>query len=204
MALLCSRKLGIEHLSTGQIFREEMAKGSVLGRKVRAYVTNGRLVPDALVIRVMTSRLASSAHRKGYVLDGFPRTKGQAAGLDRALRRFKQPLRGAVCLTSPEPLLVRRLSGRQVCSKCGANYHARTMRPKKAGICDHCQGALITRKDDQPQTIRKRLAIDRKTSQPLLDYYKQQKRLHTVDGRGRVETVYGRALKLFKRQGWVK
>lgn len=202
LALLCKNKLKLKHLSTGQIFREEMAKGSTLGEKVRSFVTNGRLVPDDLVTRVMVGRLTAKRYR-AFVLDGFPRTKGQAAGLDKALTRLKLPLNGAVYITSPEAILIKRLSGRLVCSKCGANYHMRTMRPKRRGLCDRCAAKLITRKDDQIGTIRRRLAIDHKTSKPLLDYYKKSGTLYRVDGRGRIATVFVRAEKLFRCQNWV-
>jgi len=204
LAWLCTRRLRVEHLSTGEIFRQEMANDSALGRRVRSYVTNGRLVPDALVVRVMTKRLATVRRRRGFVLDGFPRTRGQAQGLDRALAHRRQPLDGAVYLTSPQVLLVRRLSGRRVCERCGANFHLRTMRPKRAGRCDRCQGALVTRKDDQLATIRKRLAVDRRAAQPLLDYYRRRGVLCLVDGRGAIERVLTRALVLFRRQGWLE
>lgn len=202
LALLCKTHLKLAHLSTGQIFREEMKRGTPLGEQVRAFVTNGRLVPDVLVTRVMVSRLAHKKPR-AFVLDGFPRTKGQAAGLDKALDRMKLPLHGAVYITSPEALLIRRLSGRLVCSKCGANYHVRTMRPKRRGVCDRCASKLTTRKDDQIQTIRRRLAIEHRTSKPLLDYYDKRKALSRVDGRGRIATVFVRAEKLFRNKGWI-
>lgn len=202
LALLCKQRLRVAHLSTGQIFREEMEKKSPLGERVRAYVTSGRLVPDDLVTRVMVSRLSAKRYTR-FVLDGFPRTRGQAAGLDAALSRLKLGLHGAVYVTSPEAVLIRRLSGRLVCSKCGANYHARTMKPKKAGVCDHCGGGLIMRKDDQISTIRRRLTIDHKESKPLLDYYRARKGLYRVDGRGRIATVFVRACGLFRRQGWI-
>ncbi len=201
LALLCKAQMHVAHLSTGQIFREEMARHTPLGERGRAYVTSGRLVPDTLVTRVMVSRLALRRHRS-FVLDGFPRTQGQAAGLDRALTRLKQPLHGAVYITSPAALLIRRLSGRLICSKCGVNYHAHTMRPKQPGLCDRCGGALITRKDDQIGTIRKRLAIDGRTSKPLLAYYRQRGVLYRVDGRGRIATVFRRTRTLFRRLGW--
>lgn len=202
MAWLCKTRLRVAHLSTGQIFREEMARRTPLGETVRRYVTSGRLVPDALVTKVMVHRLAAKRFR-AFVLDGFPRTEGQAAGLDKALERLRLPLHGAVVITSPEPLLVRRLSGRLVCSKCGANYHVRTMRPTRPGVCDRCGGALVTRKDDQLATIRRRLAIDRKASRPLLAYYRRRGILYRVDGRGRITTVFVRARTLFRRQGWI-
>jgi len=181
-----------------------MARESALGRRVKRYVTTGQLVPDALVVQVMVSRLAGRVAAKGFVLDGFPRTRVQAEGLDHVLKRRQQSLDGAIYLTSPQPLLVRRLSGRRVCVKCGANYHLRTMRPRRPGRCDHCGSVLMTRKDDQPATIRTRLTVDHKAAAPLLRYYRRQKLLYSVDGRGRIDTVFVRALKLFRREGWVR
>lgn len=203
LASLVSQRLGVAHLSTGEIFRHEMARRSALGRRVKGYVTSGRLVPDELVVQVMARRLVGAQGPRGFVLDGFPRTAGQARGLDHVLEARGQPLDGAVYLTSPEPLLVRRLSGRRVCSACGANYHVRTMRPTRAGRCDRCAAALMTRKDDEPKTIRKRLAIDRKAAKPLLQYYRKRRILHLVDGRGHIETVFTRAGRLFRRRGWI-
>ena len=195
--------MGVAHLSTGEIFRQEIARGSALGRQVQRYVTSGRLVPDALVVQVMAARLDRATLARGLVLDGFPRTRGQAAGLDRVLRRKGKPLDGAVYLTSPVSLLIRRLSGRRVCARCGANYHLRTMRPRRVGRCDRCLGPLISRKDDQPETIKKRLLLDRKTAAPLLTYYRRRGLLYRVDGRGRIDAVYARTIKLFRRLGWL-
>ena len=203
LASLYKERLGVAHLSTGQIFREEIARSSALGRRVKAYVTSGRLVPNDLVVEVMAKRLGR-ATAAGFVLDGFPRTHGQAAGLDRLLRRHRKALDGAVYLTSPPALLVRRLSGRRVCSRCGENYHVRTMRPRRADRCDRCHGRLTIRKDDRPETIRKRLSVDRRAAAPLLAYYRKKRLLFPIDGSGHVETVYQRTLGLFRRQGWVR
>ncbi len=204
LALLCHQRLGLAHVSAGQIFRDEMARHSALGRRVKGYVTNGRLVPDALVVEVMSAHLRRLGRRVGFVLDGFPRTRRQAIGLDRVLRRRRQGLDGAIYLASPASVLVRRLSGRLVCERCGANYHVRTMRPKRAGLCDQCGGALVTRKDDQPATIRKRLAIDHHETAPLLQYYQSQGLLYRLNGAGHIETVFTRAMQLFRRLRWVK
>lgn len=203
MASLCEQRLATPHVSTGEIFRQEIARKSPLGRRVHRYVTSGRLVPDALVVQVMAKRLTSSALRDGFVLDGFPRTKGQAAGLDRVLRQRKMPLDGAVYLATPLPVLVRRLSGRRVCGRCGLNYHIRTMRPKRAGRCDRCGGRLIIRKDDQPETITRRLAVDRAAATPLLRYYRRRGLLFRVNGAGAVEAAFRRIVRLFRRQGWL-
>jgi adenylate kinase len=185
------------------MFRQEIARNSALGRRVKRYVTSGRLVPDALVVKVMVTRLGAGTLARGFVLDGFPRTQGQAAGLDRVLQQRHRPLDGAVYLASPQALLIRRLSGRRVCGACGENYHIRTMHPTRPGRCDRCNGPLIIRKDDQPHTIKERLRIDQKAAKPLLAYYRRHGLLHRVNGAGHVNTVFSRAVKLFRRIGWL-
>ena len=203
LALLCKTRLGIEHLSPGQIFREEIARKTLLGRGVQQYVTGGQLVSDALVVQIMAARLTARLLKRGFVLDGFPRTKTQAMGLDRVLKRKACPLDGAVYVTSSQPLLIRRLSGRRVCAKCGTNYHLRTMRPRRPNRCDQCQGPLVVRKDDELTTIRERLRVDHLAARPLLAYYRRHGLLHKLDGRGRIETVFVRALRLFREHGWI-
>ena len=204
MASLLQKRLGVHHVSTGDIFRQEITRHSLLGRRVQRYVTSGRLVPDALVVRVMAARLSQAQLNRGMVWDGFPRTAGQAAGLDRVLKRRKRPLDGAVVLQAPLALLVARLSGRRVCPRCGANYHVRTMQPKRSGRCDRCRTRLITRKDDEPRTIKKRLLIDGAASKPLLAYYRRRGVLYRVNGAGRIEKVFARARLVFIRHGWLK
>lgn len=205
LAQLFDKRLGWRHLSTGEIFRHEIKKGTPLGKRVQRYVAKGRLVPDALVVEVMAHRLTTAAkgRRHGFVLDGFPRTAAQAEGLDAVLTRRGLPLDAAIYVTSPRELLVRRLGGRLVCGRCGTNYHVRTMRPKRAGICDDCGAALVTRKDDQPGTIRTRLCLDAKQVKPLLAYYQQQRLLIRLNGIGHIDTVYQRSLALFAKRGWL-
>lgn len=205
LAQLFDKRLGWRHLSTGEIFRHEIKKGTPLGKRVQRYVAKGRLVPDALVVEVMAHRLTAAAkgRRRGFVLDGFPRTAAQAEGLDAVLSRRGLPLDAAIYVTSPRELLVRRLSGRLVCSRCGMNYHVRTMKPKRLGVCDDCGAALVTRKDDQPRTIRTRLRLDAKQVKPLLAYYQQQRLLIRLNGIGQIDTVYRRSLALFAQRGWL-
>ena len=203
LASLCGTRLQLAHLSTGEIFRREIARRSALGQRVARYVTTGRLAPDRLVGQVMAAQLSRRMLASGFVLDGFPRTEGQAEGLDRELKAHEAPLDGAVYLTSPPSLLVRRLTGRRVCVRCGANYHIRTMRPKRPNRCDRCEGRLTVRRDDQVQTITRRLRIDRQASRPLLRYYGRHQLLYRVNGEGNIETVFARAVKLFRRLGWL-
>jgi len=201
---MLEERLGLVPLSTGELFRQEISRRSALGRRVSRYVTQGLLVPDALVVTVMTSRLTQARLRRGMVLDGFPRTIGQAQGLDRFLERRRRPLDAAVYLACSSAVLIRRLGGRQVCRACGAIYHVRNMPPKRRGLCDRCGGALVVRQDDRAATIRKRLEVDRGQARPLLDYYARKRRLHQLNGNGSSEQVLTRAMGLFQRQGWVK
>ena len=196
--------LAIPHLSTGELFRREMDQSTRLGNRVRQYVTGGGLVPDRLVVEVMTQQLSNRNLRQGFVLDGFPRTVGQAQGLDRFLLRHRRPLEGALYLSCPASVLVSRLSGRRVCSRCGTNYHIKAMPPTRPGICDRCGKALIIRKDDQVATIKKRLAVDGREAKPLLAYYRRKGILYRLSGTGSSPRVLERALELFRRRGWLK
>ena len=204
LAQTLGEALSIRHLSTGDIFRREIAQGSALGQTVRRYVESGRLVPDALVVKVMTKQLTPSRLRHGFVLDGFPRTVGQAEGLDRYLTARRQPLNGAVYLVCSQPTLISRLSGRRVCSACGAIYHLRNMPPSRPGACDRCQGTLITRKDDAVGTVKTRLAVDRAKAKPLLAYYRTRRLLFRIDSNQSNAHTFRRIRRLFVQQGWVK
>lgn len=204
LASALQQRLGVHHVSTGDIFRQEIARHSALGRRVHRYVTSGRLVPDALVVAVMAARLSTAQLDRGIVLDGFPRTAGQAAGLDRVLKQRRRPLDGALYLEVPLAVLVRRLTGRRVCPRCGANYHVRTMKPQRAGRCDRCATRLIIRNDDEPRTIKKRLRIDRAASTSLLAYYRRRGVLSRVNGAGRLEQVVERVRLVCVRHGWLK
>ena len=205
LASVCRERLGLPHISTGDIFRQEMARRSPIGRRVRRFVTAGRLVPDVLVVQVMAKRLTRSRSRSmgRFVLDGFPRTVGQARGLDAVLSRVRRPLDGVVYLVNPVQVLVRRMAGRRVCGRCGDNFHIRTMRPKRAGRCDRCGGRLIIRDDDRLSTIRRRLAVDRAEAAPLLRYYQRQGKLQRVDGRGPIDRVFRKTVAACRARAWI-
>lgn len=196
-------RLALAHLSTGELFRREIRRRSPLGRQVSRYVTQGLLVPDVLVVRVMTSQLTPGRLRRGIVLDGFPRTVGQAEGLDAFLEKRRRPLDAAILLVCSTGVLIRRLGGRQVCSRCGAIYHVRNMPPTRRGLCDRCNGALVVRADDRVATIRKRLAVDRAQARPLVGYYRRRGLLHQLNGGGSSDAMFVRAKRLFRRHGWV-
>lgn len=197
------QRVKVAHLSTGDMFRREIKQRTVLGRQVERYVKQGLLVPDEVVVRVMTHQLTPQRLRRGFVLDGFPRTVGQAQGLDEFLRR-RQPLDGALYLACSLPVLVERLGGRRVCSNCGANYHLRNKPPRRAGVCDQCGSRLVIRQDDHVQTIKRRLAVDRTQAKPLLAYYERQGLLHRLNGNGSSDAVFARAMELCVEQGWLK
>lgn len=196
--------VGLSHLSTGELFRREIKRGTPLGTRVQRFVAKGALVPDELVVKVMTAHLPVSRLRRGFVLDGFPRTAGQAAGLGAYLARKRFGLDAAIHLECTRAALIERLSGRLVCSRCGVNYHVRRMPPKRKGVCDRCKGALVTRQDDQLATIRRRLAVDHAKSKPLIAYYRKQKLLVPLDGHGSGAQVFKRAMTLFAQRGWLR
>lgn len=203
LAKFIEEELGLPQLSTGELFRHEMQRRTLLGKMVSRYVTEGLLVPDELVVKVMTRQLSTPRTRRGFVLDGFPRTVGQAKGLDAYLKRRGRPLHGAILLACTPRVLIDRLGGRRVCSQCGANYHLRNVPPKRPGVCDRCAGALTTRMDDRTGTIKKRLEVDRTQSKPLLDYYRARGLLYRLNGDGSGVEVYRRAARLFARRSWL-
>ncbi len=182
----------VPHISTGEIFRAAMRDGSALGRRVRAMVERGDLVPDDLVGDLVEERLGRPDGRAGFLLDGFPRTIVQADRLDRILGAQGVRLDAVVNLSVPEPEIVERLSGRRVCASCGALYHTRSSRPRVEGVCDDCGGALQERSDDRPEAVAERLRVYGEQSAPLVARYQKSGLLRTVDGRGRPDEVLAR------------
>jgi len=159
------------HISTGDIFRQEMEKATPLGLKVQEYVNSGRLAPDELVLEVMTTRLSQPDCANGFLLDGFPRTVNQAESLDSFLTTAKRPLDKVVYLSLSEAEVIRRLSSRRQCAKCGKVYNILTKPPKTADLCDGDGGKLMQRDDDHPETIEKRLRVFNDLTEPLIAYY---------------------------------
>lgn len=175
-----TKKYGIPQLSTGDILRKAIREGTELGAKAKGFINKGELVPDLVIVGLMAARLAEADCRNGYILDGFPRTIGQAKGLDEILKKMKFRLDAAICINVSEESVVLRLGGRRQCSKCSTIYHVEFQPPKKTGICDKCGSELYQRDDDKEETIRNRLKIYRSETAPLMDYYKDI--LHDVDG----------------------
>jgi adenylate kinase len=182
-AVVLAERLGIPHISTGEIFRENKAKQTELGKKVEAIMARGDLVPDSIVIEVVADRLGKSDTReRGFILDGFPRTVAQAEALGIWLEKEKMPLKNVVELDVDQEILVRRLSGRRHCAKCGAGYNVEFKPPRTEGRCDACGGELVTRADDSRESIMRRLEVDAEMTRPLHRFYEEKKVLVTVDG----------------------
>ncbi len=174
----------IPHISTGDIFRANLKAETPLGLKAKEYMDKGLLVPDELTVDLVMDRIAQEDCVNGYILDGFPRTLNQAAALDE-----KVAIDAAVDVEVPDEDIVKRMAGRRVCPNCGEPYHTEWKVPKKEGICDRCGAELIIRKDDEPETVLKRLTVYHDQTQPLIDHYGKQDKLVAVDGTLSVEEV---------------
>ena len=184
-----AQEWGVLHLATGDMLREAVAAGSPLGREAKDYMDRGALVPDDVIIRMMGERLGRAEARRGFILDGFPRTIAQAEALGTLLKDLGLTLDTVVYFDVSEPELLRRLTGRRVCRKCGHTYHLVSNPPKRPGVCDACGGELYQREDDSEATVRNRLDVYRRQTSPLLDYYRQRHMLTTVSGEGAVAAI---------------
>lgn len=165
------KKYGVPQISTGDIFRKNISEGTELGKKAKSYMDQGQLVPDDLVIELVEDRLRQEDCKNGYLLDGFPRTIYQAEVLDRFLEDEGHKLDAVINFEVGHDKLIDRLTGRRVCSRCGAGYHVRNIPPAREGICDICGGELIQRKDDTPETAEKRIQVYIESTAPLIGYY---------------------------------
>ena len=177
-----AEKYQIPHISTGDIFRANIKNGTELGKKAKTYMDQGLLVPDELVCDLVVDRVQQDDCKKGYILDGFPRTIPQAESLDAALSRLGEAVDYAINVEVPDENIVKRMGGRRACVGCGATYHLVSAAPKKEGICDNCGAELILRDDDKPETVQKRLGVYHEQTQPLIDYYTKKGILKEVDG----------------------
>lgn len=175
---------GIVHLSTGDLLRGAVRAGTPAGVEAKGYMDSGNLVPDALIARMVGDYLSENAALSTVLLDGFPRNVAQAEMLSDLLKDNGVMLRCALLLEVPDEVVVRRISGRRVCPKCGAGFNVDTLPPKTEGICDACGAGLIIRKDDAPETVRHRLEVYAEQTFPLIAYYKERGLLRTVDGAG--------------------
>ena len=166
----------LPHISTGEMFRENMRDNTPLGAAVKQYMDTGQWVPDDLAIRMLKERIKQPDCKNGFILDGFPRTIPQADALKRIAK-----IDAVLNFTAPDKVILDRLSGRRTCRKCGAIYHIRNIPPKKEGICDKCGGELYQREDEKEEIVKIRLAEHEKKTAPLIDYYRKEGLLHDVD-----------------------
>lgn len=196
-AKVLSQKLGMFHVSTGDIFREELAKKTPLGQEVAGYLSAGRLVPDRLVLEVLKARLG--AETRGLLFDGFPRTVDQAEELDNWFASRKQALDAVVFLNVPEGEVAKRLGARRTCSGCGRIFNTITSPPAKENVCDACGKPLTIRDDDKPEVIARRIQVYKDQTEPLLAYYRSSGIFHEADGGQAPEAVAEKVAALLKR-----
>jgi len=187
--VVLSTKYAIPQISTGDLLRAAVAAGSELGKKAKTAMDAGALVSDDIVIGLIRERISQDDARNGYILDGFPRNIAQAEALDATLEDLDQPLQGVVLLDVAFEELMQRLTGRRTCKDCGAIFNIHLSPPKRADHCDKCDGELFQRADDNEETIGNRLNVYQEQTAPLVDYYQQQQKLHSIVGSGDVDTI---------------
>jgi len=193
-AEIVSEKLGIPTISTGNIIRAALAEGTEMGKKAKAYIDAGELVPDDVVIGIIKERLLEDDCENGFILDGFPRTIPQAEALDEMGINIDR----VIDIYVPDEVIEARLSGRRVCKNCGNSYHMIYKKPITDGICDTCDGELMMRADDAPETVRERLKVYHEKTEPLKGYYERQHKLFTVEGQEDVNDTTALMLKLLE------
>lgn len=185
-----AEEYGIPHISTGDIFRANIRDNTELGKKAKEYMDKGLLVPDELTCDLVMNRISEADCKDGFVLDGFPRTIPQADALTKALEEKGMSMDAAVDIEVPDENIIGRMAGRRFCPKCGATYHVVALPPKSEGICDNDGEKLVIRDDDKEETVRNRLSVYHKETQPLIDYYKKARILKTVDGTKTADEVF--------------
>jgi len=200
-ARILSEKWRIPHLAAGDILRNHIREGTGVGRRAKAIIERGELVPDSLINELMLGQLEMPPAQKGFILDGYPRTLGQAEALETHLKQKKARLDIALYFKTSEEVVVNRLSGRLACPRCGANYHVRNIPPKTAGQCDRCQTDLVERADDKPETVRHRLRVYEKETAPLLEYYRKRGLLKEVPGDLDVPGLQNELAKVLRSDG---
>ncbi|MFA4855000.1 MAG: adenylate kinase [archaeon] len=178
---------GLTQISTGDLLREEAASGTELGNKLKAIMASGQYADDCLVAQLVENKLRALGKKKGFILDGFPRTSAQAEMLEGILEKLGLKLSAAFDVEASDKTIIERLSGRRSCGKCGKIYHVKNIPPKVAGKCDACGSSLVQRDDDKPETVKKRLETYREKTAPLVKYYREKGLLKVIDANGEIE-----------------
>lgn len=194
-AEVLSEKLKIPHISTGDIFRNNIKNGTELGRKAKEYIDRGMLVPDEITIKIVEERLKEADCKNGFILDGFPRTIPQAEALEDVLSRLGISLDLVVNIFVTDEKIIERLSGRRVCQKCGKSYHIKYNPPSVEGECDDCKSKVIQRDDDKKETVVSRIKTYHRQTEPLIDYYRKKGLLLTVEGQEKIEDTTKEVMK---------
>ena len=189
-AVLCEH-FGIPTISTGNMIREALKNGTEMGLKAKSFMDEGKLVPDEVVIGIVKERLSEDDCKKGFILDGFPRTIPQAEALDN----MGVEIQYVINIDVADERIINRMSGRRVCEKCGSSYHLLYKKPAVEGICTNCGGTLVQRKDDHPDTVKDRLRVYHEQTEPLKEYYEKQGKLHIVEGQEEVADTTALTLK---------
>jgi adenylate kinase len=183
-------KYEIPHISTGDMFRAAMKEGTELGLKAKSYMDKGELVPDEVTIGIVRERLSKDDCKKGFLLDGFPRTVAQAEALESIMSDLGKKIDYVINIDVDKDLLLERLTGRRICKSCGSTYHLVFNPPKVAGKCDRCGGELYQRADDNAETVQNRLDVNLKQAKPLLDFYGEKGYLKNIDGTQEINKVF--------------
>ena len=197
-AEMIAEKYNIPHISTGDIFRANIKNGTELGKKAKAYMDAGNLVPDELTVDLVIDRVAQDDCREGYILDGFPRTIPQAEVFTAQLNANGDKIDYAIDVEVPDENIINRMSGRRSCPKCGATYHIEFIPPRKEGVCDVCGEALVLRADDKPETVKNRLNVYHESTQPLIDFYNNLGALRIVDGTQNMKDVFAEIISILE------
>ncbi|OGC35511.1 adenylate kinase [candidate division WOR-1 bacterium RIFOXYB2_FULL_48_7] len=195
-AKMLAEKTKIPHISVGDILRDEVRKGSDLGKQAKEHMEAGRLVPDELTIELTRQRIGQADCIRGFIMDGFPRSLKQAVAFDKMLEEQKKNLDAVVYFNISDEEVIERLSGRRSCKNCGAVYHLKNLPPKVEGICDVCGGELYLRKDDEESVIRTRFEVYAKSTQPLIDHYSKMGKIIEIDAAKPIEEITAEMLKI--------
>ncbi|MEU0400201.1 adenylate kinase [Streptomyces sp. NPDC006197] len=199
-AAYLAKNLGIPHISTGDLFRANISKGTPLGVEAQSYMKAGQLVPDSVTIGMAEDRMRQADAEGGFLLDGFPRNVAQAEALDAFLKASGIELDAVLDLEVPEDEVVKRIAGRRICRKDSAHvFHVTYNAPKTEGVCDVCGGELYQRDDDTEETVRKRLAVYHTETEPIIDYYRAQNLVETILALGKVDEVTAKAMTALKK-----
>ncbi len=196
-AIRLAERLNLAHVATGDLFRENLGQGTELGKRAKSFMEAGQLVPDELVLEMLFDRVSKPDCAAGYLLDGFPRTLAQAKALKQRLGN--QPVR-TLSLEVPDEKLVERASGRLLCKGCNHIHHATFSPPKTEGVCDACGGELYRRKDDDAEVVKQRLVVFHKETQPMIDFYREQGSLETINGANSPDEVFAALIALLDAQ----